>query len=197
MAVKKVSALPVVTTLAQTDEIVVLVNPGGSPVNNTITLQNLSNQIDYLTGVQDYVNSAQQVRTTATFTKTSDVALANVPGLSVNLVTGCHYRITAKLHCTAGATGGTKCALSGTATFSNLIANACVSYGSNTFQSSATAFGAAIGGVGTGASCFTEITGEIDVTAGGTLTVQFAQNASNGTPSVVLVGSTLFVDRMN
>jgi hypothetical protein len=197
MAGKKVSALPVVTTLAQTDEIVVLVNPGGSPVNNTIALQNFSNQIDYLTGVQDYVNSAQQVRTTATFTKTSDVTLANVPGLSVNLATGGHYRITARLHFTASSSGGVKAALSGTVVPSNIIYNGFTYYAAVTASNQATALNTAVGMATSATTGMMEITGEIDVTTGGTLTVQFAQNASFGTGSVVMVGSSLFVDRMN
>ena len=45
-------------------------------------------------------------------------------------------------------------------------------------------------------SCKADIEGTITVNAAGTLTVQFAQNTSNGTPSIVKRGSTFIVQDM-
>jgi hypothetical protein len=60
-------------------------------------------------------------------------------------------------------------------------------------QARATALGTAVGGVTAVSAAKVEIEGLITVNAGGTLTVQFAQNASNGTASSVLTGSYLQV----
>ena len=55
---------------------------------------------------------------------------------------------------------------------------------------------AAVGGVTSVTAAFTQITGTITVNAAGTLTCQFAQNASNATASSVLVGSTFILTEM-
>lgn len=53
-----------------------------------------------------------------------------------------------------------------------------------------------VGGVTAVTAAYCRITGTITVNAGGTLTVQFAQNASDVTASSVLIGSTFIVQQM-
>lgn len=62
-----------------------------------------------------------------------------------------------------------------------------------TVTTSATALATTVGGVTAVTAAYCRITGTITVNAGGTLTVQFAQNASNGTASSVLIGSSFVV----
>jgi hypothetical protein len=96
-----------------------------------------------------------------------------------------------------GATGGSKVAMAGTAT-ATAIRYAVKGINQNG-ASSAFIFGTSVSalatGVGGAGGTLHEITmeGVITVNAAGTLTVQYAQNVSNGTASTVLTGSTLEV----
>ena len=56
-----------------------------------------------------------------------------------------------------------------------------------------TAFLTGPAGASTATATEIVIEGEMDIGNGGTFVIQFAQNASNATPSVVLAGSTLTV----
>lgn len=147
-------------------------------------------------GASDYVILSQLQTYTRTvvvatdFSKTSDTTLADVTGLTANLVAGSTYVFRAVLWITAGASGGVKLALGGTATVTDLTAGGPavvatsivpVTALASNLMASTTAF--------TRAACLIE--GTITANAGGTLTVQFAQNASNGTASTVHRGSSL------
>jgi hypothetical protein len=139
------------------------------------------------------------VRVTTQFDKTNDAALANVPGLTVNLMAGKTYGFRVKTWVTANAIGGQKYAISGTCTATAIIYN--VTTISNTanaivISSKQTALGGAVGQAG-GTDDYTVIEGLITVNAAGTLTVQFAQNAATpATTSSVLVGSNMEVWRI-
>lgn len=144
------------------------------------------------------INSTGAKRTTSDFSKTSDTTFANVPGLSVNLAAGKTYKFRAVLHCGVGTTGGSKVTMSGTATatavrFSSSGIN--LTGGPPAFVLATTSN--ALGGAGAGGAGGTfhkvEVDGVITVNAAGTLTAQYAQVTSNGTPSTVLTGSTLEV----
>ncbi len=63
-----------------------------------------------------YVVSPQNTRVASIFSKTSDVTLANVTGLTVNVSAGKSYSFEATLLYTAGASGGNQYAIAGTAT---------------------------------------------------------------------------------
>jgi len=132
-------------------------------------------------------------RTTSAFNKTSDTALANVPGLSVMLVAGRTYKFEAVLYCTSNAGGGVKFSMGGTATATAVIFEALTMQGSIT-QGRSTVLGSPVGGVTAVTQSLTVMRGTITVNAGGTLAVQFAQNASHASASSVLAGSTLVVD---
>jgi glycerol-3-phosphate dehydrogenase len=130
------------------------------------------------------------VRVATQFDKTSDATLANVTGLSVNVEASRTYRFKARLYTTSNSSGGVKAAIGGTATATAIIYEAITHNGAAvSAQTRATSLGTAVGGVTAVTAALIEIEGTIAVNAAGTLTVQFAQNASNGTASSVLVGS--------
>lgn len=136
-------------------------------------------------------------RVTTQFDKTSSTTLANVTGLSVTVVAAKVYSVRALLWTTCAAAGGCKVALSGTATATSIrYTYRGVTTAGAVSQSTtqATALDTALGE--TAALMQIEIMGTVTVNAGGTLTVQFAQNANNGTASSVLVGSTLEVQEV-
>ncbi len=133
-------------------------------------------------------------RVTSQFDKT-DTTLANVGGLSVTLTAGRVYRFVTTLHVSPDAVGGHKYAIAGTCTATaiiyqiNALNNGTMVFVINSRQTAL----AGSAGTASGTSVFTTIEGTIIVNAGGTLTVQFAQNAASGTSSV-LVGSTLMIE---
>lgn len=139
----------------------------------------------------------QQSRVSTQFDATSNTTLANVTGLTATLVASRIYRFEATLYTASNIAGGVKFAIAGTATATNIIYE-CVVIDSNVnaAQTRATALATAVGGVTAVTVAYAKITGTITVNAAGTLTVQFAQNASNGSASSVLVGSTFVLTEM-
>lgn len=148
--------------------------------------RNEAGEINRLTGLT--------ARVSTQFDKTSDTTLANVTGLSRNVEAGRTYAFIAVLYTSSNVAGGVKAAIGGTATATSVIYEAEVKDGS-TFATMgtarATALATAVGDVTTVTAAKITITGTIVVNAAGTLTVQFAQNASNGSASSVLVNSNL------
>ena len=92
--------------------------------------------------------------------------------------------------------GGVKVAIAGTATATTVIYEGLTMDAGVVTQTRATALGTAVGAITTATAGFIEVTGYIQTNASGTLTVQFAQNASNGTASSVLVGSNFQVQEI-
>ena len=90
-----------------------------------------------------------------------------------------------------------KVAISGTATATN-ISYAGYNYNGATVNavSTATSLGTAVGAA-TAVTTNVIIEGTIAVNAAGALTVQMAQNASDGTPSSVLVNSNFIVQHIS
>jgi len=146
--------------------------------------------------VRQELFQGQQSRVSTQFDKTSDVALANVTGLTANVAAGKIYRFEAKLYTTSNVAGGVKVAIGGTATATAIIYEGLTTDAGLTTQSRSAALGTAVGAVTAVTAGYVVITGTITVNAAGTLTVQFAQNASNGTASSVLVGSTFLITEM-
>jgi len=132
---------------------------------------------------------------TAQFDKTN-TTLANITGLTEEVRAGVTYSFEVDLFIDADATGGFKFAIGGTATATSIIYqiqfldNAADTYTVNSRQ---TALAGSDGAAGPTAG-YCRIKGTIVVNAAGTLTVQFAQNAANGTSSV-LVNSTFRVEK--
>lgn len=142
--------------------------------------------------VKGWINTSGGVRVSTQFDKTSNTTLATITGLSVTVVAGRTYDFEAKLFLTAGAVGGSKYAIGGTATATNIIYDIILldeTTNTNTITSRQTAMAGSAGQAST-TSGLCRISGTITVNAGGTLTCQFAQNVSNGTTCSILVGST-------
>lgn len=147
--------------------------------------------------VNGFIEWSGQKRNTAQFDATV-TTLANVTGLSVTLIAGKTYHFRAVLDINANGTGGSKFAMGGTATATDIyywITLADGTSGLNTINSRQSALAGAAGQAGTlTGKCVIE--GVITVNGGGTLTVQFAQNAASGTSSV-LKNSILIVEQIN
>lgn len=138
-------------------------------------------------------------RVSSQFDKTSSITLADVTGLSMNLMAGRTYTFRAVLYTTSNVAGGVKVAIAGTATATAIVYEAYVletGVVKVPGTTRATALATTVGDVTAVTVATIVIEGTITVNAAGTLTVQFAQNASNGSASSVLVGSS-FMARDN
>ena len=168
-------------------------DPGGSPASANVTGTALK---AYLKTYNDtlYYGTANVSYVSSNFSKTSDTTLANITGLTFTTVSGGKYRFRANLFLSCGSPGGAKVAISGTNTATKIQYLISLRTETAFVGEVNTALG---GDYGTTWACVLgEIVGYIDVNEGGTLTVQFAQNASNGTPSKVLEGSWFEVDKI-
>lgn len=142
-----------------------------------------------------WLHTAGQKRVTSQFDKT-DTTLADITGLSVTVTAGKTYAFRATLPITASAGGGHKVAIGGTATATAIIYQTIsinnASAGALVVADRHTALGGASGEASGATEISCTLEGTITVSAGGTLTVQFAQNSASGTSSV-LVGASLVV----
>lgn len=129
------------------------------------------------------------------FDKTSSTTLGDVTDLSVTVEAVRKYKFSAFLDVTTGGGGG-KVAIGGTATATSVAYTGKYidnSGGTVIIYGRATSLGTAVAGSALGTSVIMEVEGTIVVNAAGTLTVQFAQNASSGSTSSVLVGSSFTI----
>jgi hypothetical protein len=147
--------------------------------------RNEAGEINRLTGLSARVGTQ--------FDKTSNTTLGNITNLTRNVEAGRTYGFTAVLYTTSNVAGGVKAAISGTATATSIIYEASVTdagVGATIGTARATALDTTVGDVTAVTAARITITGTIVVNSAGTLTVQFAQNASNGSASSVLVNSS-------
>lgn len=122
---------------------------------------------------------------------TSSVALTNIVGMVQTVVTG-SYLVDIVLQMTSGASGGAKIAFNFTTATLSSTNTVSAAYATtvapvllfNTTTTNATSLIAY-----TGVTTLATIQGNMIFSAGGTAQLQAAQNASNGTATVVLVGS--------
>jgi hypothetical protein len=128
-------------------------------------------------------------RTTAPFTATSNTVLANITGLTVNVVAGKTYMFRVWAPTTATTAGGVQFAIAGTATATYITYEGNLESAGVFTQTRAAALAAPVCSSSTATVGTANITGSITVNAGGTLTVQFAQATSNAAASTVLQGS--------
>lgn len=143
-------------------------------------VRNEAGEINRLTGLA--------ARNSSSFAKTSDTTLANITGLTRNVEAGRAYAFTATLQTTAAATGGVKFAVSGTATATSIsYEGVLVDSGAIVNQTRATALDTVVCASTTSTAGTCTIKGVVVIANAGTLTIQFAQNASDGGASTVLV----------
>jgi hypothetical protein len=176
-------ALSTAPSSSPTDTVQLYSNDSAAGDHNLFS-RNEAGQINRLTGLA--------ARNSAQFDKTSDTTLANVTGLTENVEASRVYGFRAVIRTTAAATGGIKLSVSGTATMTNINYEGILFNGATvTAQTRATALDTSVCAVTNTTAGTCVIEGAFTVNAAGTLTIQFAQNASDGTASSVLVNSTL------
>lgn len=133
-------------------------------------------------------------RNSAQFDKTN-TTLANITGLTNNVLAGRTYRFRAILYTTSNIASGIRAAIAGTATASDIIYESMV-YQAGVLVAPGTSRAAALAVAVANITAVTVATviieGTITVNAAGTLTVQFALNTGVLTASV-LVGSNFEV----
>jgi hypothetical protein len=139
----------------------------------------------------------QITKTVTTQFDTTSTTLADVTGLSVNVVAGLVYAFEAILYTSSNIGGGVKAAIAGTATATSVVYEAVTfSGGAVVAETRATSLATAVGAVTAVTAALMRITGTITVNASGTLTVQFAENVAVSTSSV-LVGSSFTIRQAN
>lgn len=121
------------------------------------------------------------------FTKTTNTTLATVTGFTRTLLSGRIYMFKAKLIIAADATGGIKIDVGGTVTPSAVLWDAiAIGYGGALtlrITSHKVILSSAL--TDTNDTAFdVDISGTIAVTTGGTITIEFAQAASNGSSTI-------------
>jgi hypothetical protein len=146
-----------------------------------------------------YISGAGFTSTTSDFSVSSNTTLASVPGLSITtLLAGSNYMFEVMLFCTTGASaGGVKVAIvaTGGLNINSMIADAFAIDGTTILAGTqVTAFGSNIvASTNTGTTPKILIKGHISVDgSSGGIAIQFAQNASNATASVVKAGSYMW-----
>ena len=134
--------------------------------------------------------TVQSTRVTTNFLATSLVTLTAITGLSATVAAAGNYCFEAFLYTTANVASGVQAAIAGTATATAIeYEGLLISAGAIVNQTRATALGSAVCASTTAVAGTIQITGTVTVNAGGTLTVQFAQNVSGTSASTVLAGS--------
>jgi len=143
--------------------------------------RNEGSKVERLTGLTSR-NSSQ-------FNVANSTVLVNVTGLTHNVEAGKVYEIEAELATTSATGGGVKVAVAGTATATSIWYDGFTTDAGLITQGRSTALATAVAGVTPVSAAHVTIKGAIVVNAAGTLTIQFAQNASNASSSTVLANS--------
>jgi hypothetical protein len=139
------------------------------------------------------------VKTTAAVTANATTTYANVTGLTYTVVPGT-YKFTLMLPSTvASGTGGIKYAFNYTGTVLSSIEASSQGFTASAVAVQHTTTTTTQTDLFTQAAVviFTEIEGTMVVTTGGTIDVQMAQNTSNASNTVALVGGTLQMTRIS
>jgi hypothetical protein len=150
------------------------------------------------TKVRDLLSILTQdsrLKVVAQFDKITSTTLSDVTDLIANVIAGKTYRFRAVLFTASNVAAGVKASIGGNAVAASISYEAFV-VSANTLlaQTRATALGTAVAAVTAVTVGLIIIEGTIVVSASGTLTVQFAQNASNAAASSVLLNSSFDVE---
>lgn len=157
------------------------------------TKRNLVNKLGLSAGLDKQIR-----RTTGAVTKNASATYENVTGLSATVIPGT-YRFRAVLPSTvASGTGGIKYAFNYTGTVLSAIHSTAKGYTASAVAVQATTTTTTQTDLFTQAAVviLTEIEGTFVVTTGGTVDVQVAQNTSNASNTVALVGGSFEVVRI-
>lgn len=129
-------------------------------------------------------------------TSTTGTTLTNITGLSVDVEAAGEYSFEAYLPGTATTNGGVKFAIGGTCTATTISYTGSQLNGTtNNATATTTTKGNAVGAATT-VYTFATVRGSIVVATGGTLTVQFAQNAAHADTTSVYVNGYFNVTRV-
>lgn len=129
--------------------------------------------------------------------RVSSTTLTNITGLTANVVGGGTYLFEAYVPGTATANGGAKFAIGGTATATTCsYTGTNLNGATNNATTTTTTLGNAVGAA-TAVLTYALIRGAIVVNAGGTLTVQIAQNASHADTTSAYVNGYFTVVRVS
>lgn len=133
---------------------------------------------------------------TSEFDKTSDTTLAAITGLSLSLTAAKTYTCHGYLPISAPSTGGAKVALATSDTLT--VTSVSFAFGNilGTTNAVTTSFATGIGASGAVTTAFV-LDATIVVNAGGTLIVEGAQNASNGTATKFLANGYFNCTKIN
>lgn len=152
--------------------------------------RNEAGEVNRLTGLS--------ARNSAQFDITSSTTLTNVTGLSRNVEANRVYAFYAYLQTTANVAGGIKFSVSGTATATAISYEGTLQAAAALVaQTRATALDTTVCASTTTTVGTCVINGVIQVNAAGTLTIAFAQNASNGAASSVLANQSFQLTPIN
>lgn len=138
----------------------------------------------------------------ADVTKNANVTFADLTGLSVNVLAGKTYIVRAVLYVTVSAAAGAKFQFGGTSTVTSGLDHIYVIEAANntTVAFSAKATPKTLGGfqnASVGLEWVVHIDATIVVNAGGTLTLQFAQQVSNASNCTVKAASMMEVRQVS
>lgn len=141
--------------------------------------------------------SGNTVRQSATVTANASTTLANLTGLVQTVVPGT-YMFRANLAGTAGASGGWKVAFKYTGTVLSSIQATSWGYTASTVAVAKTTTATDQASLIAATTAYTAgtIEGTMVVTTGGTVQLQFAQNASDGTDCTIVLGSSMTFTRI-
>lgn len=140
------------------------------------------------------------VKATSSLTKNADATYADVPGMTfTNIVPGTYRFIVAAGSTVASGTGGIKYSFNYTAGMTlTSIASTASGFTASAVAVQASATATAQADLFTQAAIVisAQITGTMVVATGGTITVQMAQNTSNGSNTITLAGSWFQMTRI-
>lgn len=146
-------------------------------------IRNEAGEINRLTGLA--------ARNSAQFDKTSSTTFSTVTGLTRNVEASRVYAFRAVLKTTANVAGGVKFQVGGTATATAIsYEGVLIDTGAIVAQTRSTALATTVCALTTSTAGTCTIEGVVQINAGGTLTIDFAQNASNGAASSVLANQS-------
>lgn len=136
---------------------------------------------------------ADVTRCTSSLTKNASAAYANVTGLSQTVVPGTYAFVCRLPSTVANGTGGIKYAFNYTTTVLSAIESTGRGFTASAVAVQHTTTTTTQTDLFTQAAVviYTEITGTMVVTTGGTIDLQMAQNTSNGSDTIALIGGSM------